>query len=202
MGGSRRTLGRWIRICATFLISSASHPSVGTREAGPDPWGTGPPGPFTGRPGRLWGLFCEGRYEPPPAAGIIRRCTARWNLLRRALPPRCHRIGARHRARGAGPGRVRGYGLSAVGRAELAQDVADVLLTVSTVMNSSPAMAWFGVPAASIAGTCSSQLEAARSGLAPPRRSAPNCARPAADCWHRTKQTPARPRDPRLSPTE
>src|SRR5262245_51866492 len=34
-GRSRRTLGRWIRICATFLISSASHPSVGTREAGP-----------------------------------------------------------------------------------------------------------------------------------------------------------------------
>jgi hypothetical protein len=28
-GRSRRTLGRWIRICATFLVSSAIHPSRG-----------------------------------------------------------------------------------------------------------------------------------------------------------------------------
>ncbi len=58
------------------------------------PPGTGPPGLFTSRPGRPWGTFCEGRYEPTPAAGVSRRCTVRWNLLRRALPRRCHRIGS------------------------------------------------------------------------------------------------------------
>ena len=59
----------------------------------PIPWGQGratPPlgtdlrGPFTSRPGRPWGLFSEGRYEPPPAWGVTRRCTVRCNLLRRA----------------------------------------------------------------------------------------------------------------------
>ncbi len=50
-----------------------------------------------------------------------------------------------------------GDSLGAVGCAELAEDVADVLLTVSRVITSSPAMAWFGVPAASIPSTSSSR---------------------------------------------
>ncbi len=110
-GRSRRTLGRWIRICATFLISSAIHPSRGDDGGQPRPWEPALRGPLTARPGRPWGLFCEGRYEPPPAVGVTRRCTARWNLLRRALARRCHRIGLPARARGArgsGPGFVPG----------------------------------------------------------------------------------------------
>src|SRR5262249_7798491 len=85
-GRSRRTLGRWIRICATFLISSASHPSVGTREAGPDPGEPALRGRLRGDPvvcgdcsarddtsrrlrresseGALpGGIFCDGRYH-------------------------------------------------------------------------------------------------------------------------------------------
>src|SRR5262249_2848509 len=107
-GRSRRTLGRWIRICATFLISSASHPSVGNSGGGPGPRGTGPSGPVTGGPGPLGGLFCEGRNGPPPSGGNIPKVTARVELLGRGPPPRGHRVGAPQRARGAGPGRVRG----------------------------------------------------------------------------------------------
>src|SRR5712691_12184048 len=70
----------------------------------PIPWGRERPTPPPGEPvlrGRLRAdpavpgeTFCEGRYEPPPAAGVTRRWTVRWNLLRRALPRRCHRIGS------------------------------------------------------------------------------------------------------------
>ena len=41
---------------------------------------------------------------------------------------------------------VAGHGLGAVGGAELAQDVADMFLTVSSAATSLPAICWFGVP--------------------------------------------------------
>ena len=70
-----------------------------------------------------------------------------------------------------------GDGLGAVSRADLAQDVADVPLTVNKVTNTSSAMAWFGVPLASVASTSSSrpgqlldQARHRRSGAAPGAR--------------------------------
>ena len=118
------------------LLSSprlAIHPT-GTREANP-----GEPtfrGPFTGRPGRRWGLFCEGRYEPTPAVGVTQRCTCR---VESSAAGRWHEgaTGWGRGARGAGPGRVRGLRPWCGWPRELAQDVADVLLTVSRLMNSS-----------------------------------------------------------------
>ena len=62
-----------------------------------------------------------------------------------ALARRCHRFGDGRRARDQAEFSCLGDSLGAVGCAELAEDVADVLLTVSRVTTSSPAKAWFGV---------------------------------------------------------
>jgi len=164
-GRSRRTLGRWIRICFTSLISSASHPS--RRDEGGQPWGADLPGAVYGETRSSVGTFCEGRYEPPPAVGVTQRCTCR---VESSAAGRWHEgaTGWGRSARGAGPGRVRGLRPWCGWPRELAQDVADVLLTVSRLMNSSPARAWFGVPAASIASTCSSRPVSGSIRPAPP----------------------------------
>jgi hypothetical protein len=52
----------------------ATHP-VGTRAASPIPGEPALRGPFTSGPGRPWGPFSEGQYEPPPAWDVTRRCT-------------------------------------------------------------------------------------------------------------------------------
>jgi hypothetical protein len=73
-----------------------------------------------------------------------------------------------------------GDGLGAVGRAELAQQVADVLLTVSRVTTSSAAMRGFGMPAASSTRISSSRpaSSSARPGTGPaPRRATCTLAR-------------------------
>src|SRR5580693_7662929 len=117
---SRRALGLWIRICFTVISSAMSGP--GSRED---------PAVFADR--------SRGRYGPAPPWGVTRRCASGWNLPRPA---------ARHdsaagsapghggAARGTGCGVAlgdqaelarAGDGLGAVGRAELAQEVAEVL---------------------------------------------------------------------------
>jgi hypothetical protein len=71
--------------------------------------------------------------------GVTRRCTARWNLLRWALPRKVPPDLGPSAGLGLGDQAhvsCTGYGFGAVGRVELAQDMADVLLTVSRVMNS------------------------------------------------------------------
>src|SRR5215475_127919 len=78
----------------------------------------GPPGPSSGD------RFCERRYEPAPLRASAKGVPAGWNLRCLRPAPRCHRGSAlTDHAQFSRPG----DGLGAVGGAQLAQDVADVL---------------------------------------------------------------------------
>ena len=141
---SRRALGLWIRMLFTVISSASRHvrarltsgpgpvlrtgssrEGMSRRRGGASPEGAHAGGIFGGPPG--------GTTVPPGATGA-RRCRG-------------------DRAAGAGLGdqaelAVAGDGLGAVGRAELAEQVADVLLTVSRLTTSFSAMRGFWVPAA------------------------------------------------------
>ena len=87
---------------------------------------------------------------------------------------------SRPSARGAG------HGLGAVGGAELAQDVADMFLTVSSAATSLPAICWFGVPRPATSAPAARGPSAARprpgtiqmSRAARPSRDQPVCSSP------------------------
>ena len=149
------------------LLSSprpATHPA-GTREANP-----GEPtfqGPFTGRPGRRWGLSARDDMSRRLRWASPKGAHAGWNLLRRAAGTKVPPDGGAVLAEQAQVA-CAGYGLGAVGRASLPKTWLTCFLTVSTLMNSSPARAWFGVPAASIASTCSSRPVSGSIRPAPP----------------------------------
>src|SRR5215471_16553247 len=83
----------------------ASHPS--RRDEGGQPWGAGPPGAVYGQARSSVGLFCEGRYEPPPAVGVTQRCTCRVESSAAGAGTKVPSDGARRGARGAGPGGAR-----------------------------------------------------------------------------------------------
>ena len=78
-----------------------------------------------------------------------------------------------------------GNGLGAVGRAELAQQVADVLFTVSRLTTNSPAMRGFGAPAASSARDSSSRGQLLHQAGTPRRRLA------GGPPWYAVGRTPA-----------
>ena len=92
---------------------------------------------------------------------------AGWNLLRRAAGTKVPPDGGAVLGEQAQVA-CAGYGLGAVGRASLPKTWLTCFLTVSRLMNSSPARAWFGVPAASIASTCSSRSVSGSIRPAPP----------------------------------
>src|SRR5262249_26240101 len=99
----------WPAQCGCVHVISSSATTSGP--------GNGPPGPSSGK-------ALRGRYEWAPPDGVSRRCTCRVESSRLALwyPGRRRgRLGdqAQFACPGDGPG--------AVGRAQLGQDVADVL---------------------------------------------------------------------------
>src|SRR5215831_18906785 len=65
-----------------FSSPRAATHFVGTRMVSPA-LGNRASGAFYQEPGGPRGPFYGGRYEPPPAVGVTRRCLPGWNLLRR-----------------------------------------------------------------------------------------------------------------------
>ena len=114
---------------------------VGTRMASPAP---GEPALGGLLPGARWSLrtvlrrtigaaACGGRHPKVPV-GVESSAAA-------PLTRRCYRIGARRGARGSGPGRARATASVRLAAPSLPKTWLTCFLTVSMLMNSSPAMA-------------------------------------------------------------